>query len=219
MALALDSERGRVTLQLARLLADPLAVLPAEGAPLPPLLSRPAFRHLAPRALEATPAGPLLAEIAEATRQLPPELGAAQRRALSLALAPAAALDRGRRLVAAAIYGPRLRVSLLRAERDQRAALFGPEAFEFALRESPLLAASLARFDDGATLEGDSLTDHPVTRRSDQVIAALLASLLPVAGLVHALRSQARPSAPLEAAPAAQDIKQGLRTLERGIPA
>ncbi|NIZ12009.1 hypothetical protein [Phaeobacter sp. HF9A] len=215
MALALDSEAGQATLRVARLLADPLSVLPAGAATLPALFHAPEFRALAPKALAATPAGAVLSEIARATRALPERLTPEMSTALKLALAPEAQLSKAQRFLAAAIHAPRLRAALLKAEREAMAALFGADAFEFALREGAAFCHLLAQFDEGATLSGADFASHPAAKTAHRLMAACLMASQPAAGHVYALRSTG--ALPQDAPePDAQTVKQALRAMARG---
>ncbi|WP_417262978.1 hypothetical protein [Celeribacter sp.] len=215
MALALDTERGRATLRLSRLLADPLAVLPESAFAVPGLFRAPGFRALAPKALAGTSAGVLLREIAEATRRLPDRLAPEMTQALALALAPEGQQAKARRYLAAAIHAPRLRAALLKTEREAMTALLGAGAFDFALREGAVFCHHLARFDERALLTGADFATHPVAETAHRLMAASLAASLPVAGHVYALRST---GAPLSDLPELTEleIKQALRAMERG---
>lgn len=218
MALALDSEAGQATLRVVRLLADPLSALPEGAVTLPALLHAPEFRSLAPKALATTPAGAVLREIALATRALPDRLAPDMATGLRLALAPDAQLSKARRFLAAAIHATRLRAALLKAERDEMAALFSPEAFEFALREGAAFCHHLAQFDEGAVLTGDDFNAHPVAEVAHRLMATALMAVQPTAGHVYALRSTGALLKDLPQ-PDAQTVKQALRAMARGAAA
>jgi hypothetical protein len=216
MALALDTDSGRAVLRVSRVLADPLSVIPKETAKISGIFAVPAFRALAPKALSSCHAGPLLAELACATRALPTVLSAQAQNALTLALAPKEKLDNARRFLAAGIHAPRLRAALLKSERDAMAALFGQTAFEFALREGTVFCHQLPPFACEDALTSGEFSTHPAAKVAHHVMSASFTAALPVAGLLYTLRNIEAPLSDLPT-PDPQQIKQALRALTRGL--